>query len=74
MGMMVTNAKTAQSTLVHWTSFRPRHKSEATMINTPPAAHGGMEAMMGAKKTEMQMNTAVSPVLPPGSTPAADSV
>ena len=43
--------------------------SEPTMTRAPPVAQGGMDANMGAKKTEMKkrrpVTIAVMPVLPP---------
>jgi hypothetical protein len=42
---------------------------EPTMTRAPPVAHGGMEAKIGAKKTETKkanpVTQAVIPVLPP---------
>lgn len=43
--------------------------SEPTMTSAPPVAHEGIDAKMGAKKTETKnarpVTTAVIPVLPP---------
>jgi hypothetical protein len=42
---------------------------DPTMTRAPPVAHDGMEAKIGAKKTELRnirpITTAVIPVLPP---------
>ena len=51
--------------------------SEPTMMRAPPVAQGGIEAKIGAKKTEtknmMPTTLAVLPVLPPSAIPVADS-
>src|SRR5690242_13190081 len=50
---------------------------QPTRIKAPPVAHGGMEAKMGAKKSEMKKQIpvvmAVSPVRPPSWMPDPDS-
>ena len=49
--------------------------SEPTMMRAPPVAQGGIEAKMGAKKTETKkarpVVIAVIPVLPPSEIPVA---
>ena len=51
---------------------------EPTITSAPPVAHAGMDAKMGAKKTEMKnmmaVTIAVMPVLPPSAIPVADSM
>jgi hypothetical protein len=51
--------------------------SEPTMTSVQPVAQGGMDAKMGAKKTEMKKQRpvvmAVRPVFPPSLMPAPDS-
>ena len=48
------------------------------MTSAPPVAHGGMDAKIGAKKTEMKnmipVMMAVIPVFPPSAIPVADSI
>ena len=52
--------------------------SEPTMTSAPPVAQEGMDAKMGAKKTEMKnmkpVVIAVMPVRPPSAMPVADSM
>lgn len=49
-----------------------------TRTNVHPVAQGGMEAKMGAKKSEIKKQIpvvmAVSPVFPPSAMPAPDSM
>src|SRR4051812_40922494 len=50
---------------------------EPTRMRTDPVAYGGIDAKMGAKKTEMKKRkpaeTETRPVLPPSEIPAPDS-
>jgi hypothetical protein len=52
----------------------PRIIMQPTRIKAPPVAQGGIDAKMGAKKSDMKKHIpvviAVSPVLPPSWMPA----
>jgi hypothetical protein len=55
-----------------------RSYRKLTITKVHPVAQGGMEAKMGAKKSEIKKQTpvviAVKPVLPPSAIPAPDSM
>jgi hypothetical protein len=64
--------------LYHLISMRLRLMRAPTTMSAPPVAHGGMDAIMGAKKMlrkkEKPQRTAVKPVRAPASIPEPDSM
>ena len=78
MSAMVTKAGIESPRYFQLMSTTPWVIIEPTRTRTQPVAHGGIDAKMGAKKTDIRkqspVETAVSPVFPPSPMPAADSI
>ncbi|KAK5632393.1 hypothetical protein RRF57_008106 [Xylaria bambusicola] len=75
---IVTKAGTASPRYRQLISVAAGIIIEPMRINTLPVAHGGIDAKMGAKNTEMKKQMpvviAVKPVRPPSAMPAPDSI
>ena len=78
MTVTVKKAVAAWVMLYHLISAKLRLINAPTTTNAPPVAHGGIDAMIGAKKIlkkkYVPMMTAVNPVRAPASTPDPDSI
>jgi len=78
MVTIVTKAGTASPMNDQFTAVTCRIIKQPTRIRVQPVAHGGIEANIGAKKTDIRKQTpvviAVRPVRPPSVMPAPDSI